>query len=40
MAKDSTSAAAPRGSKIAAAAFALPLFVVIFGLMLYALAAG
>ncbi len=40
MAKDSTSKHAPRGAKIAAAAFALPLLGIIFGAMIFALVAG
>ena len=39
MAKDETSKDAPRGAKIAAAAFALPFFATVFAVMLYALVA-
>ncbi len=40
MAKDATSKHAPRQAKIAAAAFALPLFGTIFAVMAYALLAA
>lgn len=40
MAKDQTSKDAPRGAKVAAAAFALPFFATIFAVIAYALLAG
>jgi hypothetical protein len=40
MAKDDTSRDAPRGAKVAAAAAALPVFVVIFGVIAFAVFRG
>jgi hypothetical protein len=40
MAKDSTSKDAPATAKVAAAASALPIFALIFGLIAYAVLAG
>ena len=40
MAKDDTSKDAPQGAKVAAAAAALPVFLVIFGVIAYAVLGG